>query len=153
MAKEKRHPFNIRKCYRSEVRNISYGGNETSNCKAKYLEKFYRVISYKTSLRESLALEIGLKILASGSSSILYENLVNKKKVFSAVGGYYQGLTRGEGSVYFYAIPDQEIEFEKIDKIINDEIDTILKKEFQKKDLKLKRKNLFLILSMKETVF
>ena len=30
---------NIRKCYRSEVRNISYGGNETSNCKAKYLEK------------------------------------------------------------------------------------------------------------------
>ena len=37
-------------------------------------------VSYKTSLKESLALEMGLKILASGSSSILYENLVNKKK-------------------------------------------------------------------------
>ena len=103
-------------------------------------KKFYRVISYKTSLRESLALEIGLKILASGSSSILYENLVNKKKVFSAVGGYYQGLTRGEGSVYFYAIPNKEIEFEKIDKIINDEIDTILKKGISKKRFEIEKK-------------
>ena len=49
-------------------------------------KKFYRVISYKTSLRESLALEIGLKILASGSSSILYENLVNKKKFSLLLG-------------------------------------------------------------------
>ena len=103
-------------------------------------KKFYRVISYKTSLRESLALEIGLKILASGSSSILYENLVNKKKVFSAVGGYYQGLTRGEGSVYFYAIPNKEIEFEKIDKIINDEIDMILKKGISKKRFEIEKK-------------
>ena len=103
-------------------------------------KKFYRVISYKSSLIESLALEIGLKILASGSSSILYENLVNKKKVFSAVGGYYQGLTRGEGSVYFYAIPDKEIEFEKIDKIINDEIDTILKKGISKKRFEIEKK-------------
>ena len=103
-------------------------------------KKFYRVISYKSSLRESLALEIGLKILASGSSSILYENLVNKKKVFSAVGGYYQGLTRGEGSVYFYAIPNKEIEFEKIDKIINDEIDTILKKGISKKRFEIEKK-------------
>ena len=103
-------------------------------------KKFYRVISYKSSIRESLALEIGLKILASGSSSILYENLVNKKKVFSAVGGYYQGLTRGEGSVYFYAIPNKEIEFEKIDKIINDEIDTILKKGISKKRFEIEKK-------------
>ena len=32
------------------------------------------------------------------------KNLVNQKKVFSAVGGYYQGLTRGEGSVYFFML-------------------------------------------------
>ena len=108
--------------------------------KQKIWKKFYRVVSYKTSLKESLALEIGLKILASGSSSILYENLVNKKKVFSAIGGYYQGLTRGEGSVYFYAIPNQEIEFEKIDKTINDEIDLILKKGLSKKRFEIEKK-------------
>ena len=37
------------------------------------------------------------------------KNLVNKKKKFSAIGGYYQGLTRGEGSVYFYAIPNEDL--------------------------------------------
>ena len=46
-------------------------------------------------LRKSLALDIGLKILAGGSSSLLYEKLVKKKKNFSVVGGYYQGLTKG----------------------------------------------------------
>ena len=60
-------------------------------------------------MKDGLALEIGLKILSSGTSSLLYENLVKKKK-FSAIGGYYQGLTRGEGSVYFYAIPNEEVE-------------------------------------------
>ena len=94
---------------------------------------------------DSLALEIGLKILSSGSSSLLYEKLSQPKKIFSALGGYYQGLTRGEGSVYFYAIPNQELEFKDVDKIINDEIDEILEKGISKKDLKLKRKNLFLI--------
>ena len=39
-----------------------------------------------------------------------------------------------------YAIPDQEIEFEKIDKIINDEIDTILKKGISKKRFEIEKK-------------
>ena len=95
-------------------------------------KKFYRVGSYKASVDDSLALEIGLKILSSGSSSLLYGNLVNQK-VFSAVGGYYQGLTRGEGSVYFYAIPNQELEIKDVDKIINDEIDKILEKGISKR--------------------
>ena len=50
--------------------------------KTKHLEKFYRVGSYKASVDDSLALEIGLKILSAGSSSLLYENLVKKKKFF-----------------------------------------------------------------------
>ena len=53
-----------------------------STVKQKIWKKFYRVNSYKNSIKDSLALEIGLRILASGSSSILYENLVNKKEIF-----------------------------------------------------------------------
>ena len=52
-------------------------------------KKFYRVGSYKTSINESLSLEIGLKIIASGSS-ILYENLVNQQNIF-CYWSYYQG--------------------------------------------------------------
>ena len=111
-----------------------------STVKQNIWKKFYRVNSYKNSIKDSLAFEIGLRILASGSSSVLYENLVNKKKKFSAIGGYYQGLTRGEGSVYFYAIPNEDLVLDNIEIIINKEIDQILNEGISKKDLKLKKK-------------
>ena len=111
-----------------------------STVKQNIWKKFYRVNSYKNSIKDSLALEIGLRILASGSSSILYENLVNKKKKFSAIGGYYQGLTRGEGSVYFYAIPNDDLVLDNIDIIINKEIDQILNEGISKKRFEIEKK-------------
>lgn len=111
-----------------------------STVKQNIWKKFYRVNSYKNSIKDSLALEIGLRILASGSSSILYENLVNKKKKFSAIGGYYQGLTRGEGSVYFYAIPNEDLVLDNIEIIINKEIDQILNEGISKKRFEIEKK-------------
>ena len=111
-----------------------------STVKQNIWKKFYRVNSYKNSIKDSLALEIGLRILASGSSSVLYENLVNKKKKFSAIGGYYQGLTRGEGSVYFYAIPNEDLVSDNIDTIINKEIDQILNEGISKKRFEIEKK-------------
>ena len=111
-----------------------------STVKQKIWKKFYRVNSYKNSIKDSLAFEIGLRILASGSSSILYENLVNKKKKFSAIGGYYQGLTRGEGSVYFYAIPNEDLVLDNIEIIINKEIDQILNEGISKKRFEIEKK-------------
>ena len=111
-----------------------------STVKQNIWKKFYRVNSYKNSIKDSLALEIGLRILASGSSSVLYENLVNKKKKFSAIGGYYQGLTRGEGSVYFYAIPNEDLVLDNIDIIINKEIDQILNEGISKKRFEIEKK-------------
>ena len=111
-----------------------------STVKQNIWKKFYRVNSYKNSIKDSLALEIGLRILASGSSSVLYENLVNKKKKFSAIGGYYQGLTRGEGSVYFYAIPNEDLALDNIEIIINKEIDQILNEGISKKRFEIEKK-------------
>ena len=131
-----------------EYKNISDPATETlvsvqmahPNVKQNIWKKFYRVNSYTSSLSDSLSLEIGLKIISSGSSSLLHESLVNKKKLFSAIGGYYQGLTKGEGSVYFYAIPNDKIELKNIDKIINDEIDHILEKGISKKRFEIEKK-------------
>ena len=115
-------------------------GMKHSTVKQNIWKKFYRVNSYKNSIKDSLALEIGLRILASGSSSVLYENLVNKKKKFSAIGGYYQGLTRGEGSVYFYAIPNEDLVLDNIEIIINKEIDQILNEGISKKRFEIEKK-------------
>ena len=97
------------------------------------LKEFYRTFSYKNDLKKSLALDIGLKILAGGSSSLLYQELVSEKKMFSVVGGYYQGLTRGQGSIYLYAIPKTDINLQNVDKIIMDEVKEIISKKLTTK--------------------
>ena len=51
--------------------------------KQRIWKKFYRTSSYTSNIDNSVALDIGMKILASGSSSLLYQELVNKKKVLS----------------------------------------------------------------------
>ena len=112
--------------------------------KQRIWKKFYRTSSYISNIDNSVALDIGMKILASGSSSLLYQELVNKKKKFSVIGAYYQGLTKGEGNIYFYAIPVEGVNTADIDKIIMDEIKNILDVGLQKKkDLKLKKKIFF----------
>ena len=68
-----------------------------STVKQPIWKKFYRTISYNSDVNNSIALDMGFKIVASGTSSLLYQNLVEEKKIFSVVGGYFQGLTKGEG--------------------------------------------------------
>ena len=79
-----------------------------STVKQPIWKKFYRTISYKSDVNNSIALDMGFKIVASGTSSLLYQNLVEEKKIFSVVGGYFQGLTKGEGNVYLYAISKEK---------------------------------------------
>ncbi len=108
--------------------------------KQQIWKKLYRVNSYKSSIKKGIALDIGLKILASGSSSLLYEKLVNEEKKFSAIGGYFQGLAKGSGFVYFYAIPTNNIGLKKIDETINVEISRILKKGIDIKRFEIEKK-------------
>ena len=111
--------------------------------KQRIWKKFYRTSSYISNIDNSVALDIGMKILASGSSSLLYQELVNKKKKFSVIGAYYQGLTKGEGNIYFYAIPVEGVKTADIDKIIMDEIKNILDVGLQKKRFEIEKKKYF----------
>ena len=64
------------------------------NVKQQIWKRIYRTKSYNDSMTQSIALDLGMKILAGGTSSLLYEEFVNKKKIFSMVGGFFQGLTK-----------------------------------------------------------
>ena len=85
-------------------------------------KKLYRTHSYRTSIVDGIALDIGLKILMGGSSSLLYDKLVNNEKIFSMIGGFYQGLSKGDGYIYLYAIPIREINSRGIDSLVNKEV-------------------------------
>ncbi len=114
-----------------------------STIKQPVWKKFYRTFSYKEDLKKSLALDIGLKILAGGSSSLLYQKLVEQKKIFSVVGGYYQGLTKGEGSIYLYAIPRSDMNLENVNKIIMDEVKDIISEKLTQKRFEIEKKKYF----------
>ena len=98
---------------------------KNENVKQQIWKRIYRVKSYNDSITESLALNLGIKILAGGTSSILYEEFVDRRKLFSMVGGFYQGLAKGEGYTYFYAIPNK--------KMVQAEISNLLDKFFKNK--------------------
>ena len=59
------------------------------------------------------------------------------------MGGYYQGLTKGEGNVYFYAIPKEKIDASKIDMIVMDEIKNDIDSELSNKRFEIEKKSIF----------
>ena len=114
-----------------------------STVKQPIWKKFYRTISYKSDVNNSIALDMGFKMVASGTSSLLYQNLVEEKKIFSVVGGYFQGLTKGEGNVYLYAISKEKKPSYEIDKIIMNEFIEIIKKKLTPKRFEIEKKKYF----------
>ena len=52
------------------------------NVKQQIWKRIYRTKSYNDSMTQSIALDLGMKILAGGTSSLLYEEFVNKKRFF-----------------------------------------------------------------------
>ena len=90
--------------------------------KQRIWKRFYKNFSYVDSVKRGISLDLGLKILAGGSTSVLYDELVKKEKIVSAVGGYFNGLTRGKGIVYFYAVPNDEIDLIKLEQMIENSI-------------------------------
>lgn len=109
--------------------------------KQKIWKRIYKVSSYKESIKEGIALDIGLKILAGGSTSILYDEFVKKRKIVSAIGGYYQGMTRDKGTVYFYAIPNKDIAILELEKLIEEKMFDALNNKITKEKFEIQKNN------------
>jgi zinc protease len=76
---------------------------------------------------EAEALDLLLKILASGPTSRIYKKLVVDEKIVSSAGGWYSGSARDLGKIAFSAVPNDGVEFEKIEQLIDGEIARIAK--------------------------
>jgi len=106
-------------------------------------KKLYRVDSYTKSIKNGIAFDLGLKILAGGTTSILYNELVEKKKEFSMVGGFYQGLARESGYAYLYAIPKKNMDIKKINEKITKEIFKAVEEKITPELLNIEKKKYF----------
>jgi zinc protease len=94
-------------------------------------------------MTQSIALDLGMKILAGGTSSLLYDEFVNKKKIFSMVGGFYQGLTKGDGYIYFYAIPNSKVNQSEISQLLDKFISQAIENGISEEKLSLEKKKYY----------
>ena len=91
------------------------------------LQRFYTVPSYTTAKPgEAEALDLLMKILASGSTSRLYKTLVVEQKLAANASGWYSGTGLDSGRVGFYAVSNGGNKIEDIEKSLNEQIAKIV---------------------------
>ena len=70
------------------------------------LQRYYHAPSYATAEPgEAEALDLLMKVVATGGTSRLYKTLVTNDKVASNAGGYFSGAARDYGKIVLYGVP------------------------------------------------
>lgn len=90
------------------------------------LTRYYLTTGYNTDTNgEAEALEVMVKILASGATGRLYKSLVMDGKLASNAGGWYYGSSMDDGKVGFYAVAADGTGLSAIEAGIDKEIERI----------------------------
>ena len=74
---------------------------------------------------EAEALDLLLKVLASGSTSRIYKRAVIEDKVAASTGGWYSGSARDSGKITVYAVPTDGVALDKVEAAIDLAIDDV----------------------------
>lgn len=89
---------------------------------------------------EAEALDLLLKILASGPTSRIYKKLVVEENVASSAGGWYSGSGRDSGKIAFFSVPNDGVEFSKIEQLIDGVIAEVAAKGVTQEELERAKK-------------
>lgn len=80
------------------------------------VHRMYLAPSYLSAREgEAEALDLLLKIAASGPTSRLYKKLVMEDKVASSAGGWYSGAARDSGKISLYAVAADGVGLDKVE--------------------------------------
>jgi zinc protease len=84
------------------------------------LHRYYVTPSYVTAAPgEAEALDLLLKIAASGSTSRIYQKLVVEERIASSAGGWYSGSGLDSGKIAVYAVPADGVAPERVEAAID----------------------------------
>ena len=90
-------------------------------------QRYYNAPSYVSATgREAEALDLLLKVVASGSTSKLYRELVVEQKLASSAGGYYSGHGKEYGKIALYAVPARGTSIDQLEAAIDDVIAAVV---------------------------
>lgn len=74
---------------------------------------------------EAEALDLLMKVVASGSTSRIYRSLVVADKLAASTGGWYSGSARDSGKISVYAVPADGVELAAVEAGIDKVLDTV----------------------------
>jgi len=84
------------------------------------LQRYYVTPSYVTAAPgEAEALDLLLKIAASGSTSRIYQKLVVEERIASSAGGWYSGSGLDSGKIAIYAVPADGVSLDRVEAAID----------------------------------
>lgn len=91
-----------------------------ADVKVPVFVRMYRVPSYaEAAAGEAEALEVFAQLLGGGATSVLYRELVVKRKIAVDAGANYDGFVRDDGSFGVYAIPRPGVTLENIERAVD----------------------------------
>ncbi|MBU2532931.1 MAG: insulinase family protein, partial [Alphaproteobacteria bacterium] len=83
-------------------------------------QRYYNAPSYVSAENgDAEALDLLMKVIASGATSRLYRELVVKQKIASSAGGYYSGHGKEYGKLVFYAVPARGHTVEQVEEAVD----------------------------------
>ena len=100
-------------------------------------QRYYIAPSYVTAKPgEAEALDLMMKIAASGSTSRLYKKLVVETKLASSASGDYSGYGLDSGNISFFAVANDGVPLEKVEAMTDQVIADIVKNGVTEAELK-----------------
>lgn len=91
-----------------------------ADAKVPIFSRIYRTVSYATAKPgQAEALEVYAQELGGDQTSVLYQSLVEQKKLASDVGASYDGMARDAGEFSVYAVPRPGVSLETLEKAVD----------------------------------
>lgn len=88
--------------------------------------RYYTGTSFKRDPETALALEVGLEVLGGGTTSRLYQSLVEEQKLAINIATFAWTTLHDEGPAVIYGTPVSGVSLEVLDAAVMAEIETIL---------------------------
>ena len=106
------------------------------------VQRYYLAPSYTTAEPgEAEALDLMMKVLASGSTSRIYKRLVVEQNKAASAGGWYSGTGLDSGRLGVYAVASDGVDIADVEKALNEAIAEFIEKGATQKELDRARKS------------
>ena len=114
----------------------------SKNTAIPVFERHYLVPTYTKSKKESLTLEVFSEIFGNSSTGMLFDEFVKNKKLATSASVYYHPDGFGHTSFAINIIPKKNVSLEEIEIYLDEYLNKIKKKTFNKEELQDIKKRL-----------